>query len=113
MYTKEHKTSFNGQGLARKDDCFHGLLKDWTAAITHCVNKKTILFFTIFTQDVFLYFDVLNNGFQWSTKISFKKRNYAFFKILTWPMMFYIPNEQPLFCFDMLRLLLKAYCWQQ
>ncbi len=34
MYTKVHKTSFNGQGLTRKDDCFHGLLKDWTAAIT-------------------------------------------------------------------------------
>jgi len=34
MYTKVHKTSFNGQGLTRKDDCFHGFLKDWTAAIT-------------------------------------------------------------------------------
>ncbi len=26
MYTKVHKTSFYGQGLTRKDDCFHGLL---------------------------------------------------------------------------------------
>ena len=34
MYTKVHKTSFSGQGLTRKDDCFHGFLKDWTAAIT-------------------------------------------------------------------------------
>jgi hypothetical protein len=34
MYTKVHKTSYNGQGLTGKDDCFHGLLKDWTAAIT-------------------------------------------------------------------------------
>jgi hypothetical protein len=31
MYIKVHKTRFNGQGLTRKDDCFHGLLKDWTA----------------------------------------------------------------------------------
>ena len=38
MYTKVHKTSFNGQGLTRKDDCFHGLLKDWMAVITLC-NK--------------------------------------------------------------------------
>ncbi len=34
MYTKYTKQVFNGQGLTRKDDCFHGLLKDWTAAIT-------------------------------------------------------------------------------
>ncbi len=34
MYTKVHKTSLYGQGLTRKEDCFHGLLKDWTAAIT-------------------------------------------------------------------------------
>jgi hypothetical protein len=38
MYTKVHKTSFSGQGLTRKDDCFHGLLKDWTAAITHLLD---------------------------------------------------------------------------
>ena len=31
MYTKYTKQVFNGQGLTRKDDCFHGLLKDWTA----------------------------------------------------------------------------------
>ncbi len=37
-YTKINKTSFNGQGLTRKDDCFHGLLKDWTAEITlYCI----------------------------------------------------------------------------
>ena len=34
MYTKYTKQVLNGQGLTRKDDCFHGLLKDWTAAIT-------------------------------------------------------------------------------
>ncbi len=39
MYTKVHKTSFNGQGLTRKDDCFLGLLKDWTAAITVYCKK--------------------------------------------------------------------------
>jgi hypothetical protein len=49
MYTKVHKTSFNGQGLTRKDDCFHGLLKDWTAAIT-------IQSLTNITQDKLLQF---------------------------------------------------------
>jgi hypothetical protein len=39
MYIKVHKTSFNGQGLTRKDYCFHGLLKDWTAEITVMVKK--------------------------------------------------------------------------
>jgi hypothetical protein len=32
MYTKVHKTSFYDQGLTRKNDCFHGLLKNWTAS---------------------------------------------------------------------------------
>ena len=43
MYTKYTKQVFNGQGLTRKDDCFHGLLKDWTAAITGLIGPvKTI-----------------------------------------------------------------------
>ncbi len=42
MYTKVHKTSFNGQGLTRKDNCFHGLLKDWTAAMT-CFYIKLLI----------------------------------------------------------------------
>jgi hypothetical protein len=47
MYTKVHKTSFYDQGLTRKDNCFHGLLKDWTAAITGVIkeqNKCHVLF---------------------------------------------------------------------
>jgi hypothetical protein len=47
MYTKVHKSSFYGQGLTRKDNCFHGILKNWTAVITIII--KTLHMATLFT----------------------------------------------------------------
>jgi hypothetical protein len=54
MYTKVHKTSFNGQGLTKKDDCFHGLLKDWTAAITkfYAIKCRYITFRALYHLDL-------------------------------------------------------------
>ncbi len=66
-------------------------------------------FYNIYSRMYAYILMFVTTGYNGQPRLALKKRNYAFLKILTWPMMLYIPNEQPLFCFDVLRLLLKAY----